>query len=371
MSFGIGRSFENQARKTLLEQGCPPCYPANFDLPLRNIPEEYEEIILYWGPHVLCAQLSDLENFREYQKKIRRLFPQQTSFSNFQDMIGDRRRKHKLKGDIHLHPVSDKQTQLENRIEFQNYHLHFHEGMQENVMDARKKLDAARKKLKTGGSRGAEDVEIFTGRVNHRETKLKRHEILLRWIEKIRVGLAVKQALPIDASGFQDDRSKTEEDKPRASPRCMTSARRKRDQKPHSSFGPVRSAVSKKPPSKRRNLRPRLCNTSKSIENANAEPSAPRRSKRIEDLRSKEPQRNEGSTPLRPFYFRSVSKAAKKPPPSRSCAKVKPLPSSRPHGIKKRNPAEYEQSKQRGPVQRPSFVRITRSGRVSRRPQRL
>jgi hypothetical protein len=71
------RSFEAQARKELEKEGCPPCYPPYLDIPLRNIPHEYQAIMAYWqsfpstGDAVLCAQLSDWKMFRVFQQHIR------------------------------------------------------------------------------------------------------------------------------------------------------------------------------------------------------------------------------------------------------------------------------------------------------------
>ena len=41
------RVLEAQARKDLENEGCPPSYPPDLNIPLRNPPEKYEAIISY------------------------------------------------------------------------------------------------------------------------------------------------------------------------------------------------------------------------------------------------------------------------------------------------------------------------------------
>ncbi|KAF2453501.1 hypothetical protein BDY21DRAFT_367029 [Lineolata rhizophorae] len=114
------RSIEDQARKDLEREGCPPCYPTNLEFPLRDIPEKYQGVISYWKSFpgtddvVLRAQLSDWERFRQ-------------------------------------------QSRLENWVEFQNYHIHIHERLEKEIDDLKRELNVSRKE--------------------------GRHKNLLRWIE--------------------------------------------------------------------------------------------------------------------------------------------------------------------------------------------
>ncbi|KAI4095860.1 MAG: hypothetical protein LQ344_001414 [Seirophora lacunosa] len=63
------RVIEAQARQDLERDGCPPCYPPHIDVPARNPPEEYEQIVGYWQSFtstddvVLGAQRADWESF--------------------------------------------------------------------------------------------------------------------------------------------------------------------------------------------------------------------------------------------------------------------------------------------------------------------
>lgn len=86
------RVLEAQARKELENEGCPPCYPPDLDIPLRNPPEKYQAIIWYWQSFpgtddvVLCAQLSDWRKFRTSQGRDRARYRNQP-FSNFVDEV--------------------------------------------------------------------------------------------------------------------------------------------------------------------------------------------------------------------------------------------------------------------------------------------
>ncbi|KAL9118737.1 MAG: hypothetical protein Q9187_004713, partial [Circinaria calcarea] len=59
------RLLEAQGRKELENDGCPPCYPPDLEIPLQNPPEKYQPIIGYWqsfpgtGDVVLRAELSE------------------------------------------------------------------------------------------------------------------------------------------------------------------------------------------------------------------------------------------------------------------------------------------------------------------------
>lgn len=280
------RGLEEQARNALLEAGCPPSYPTDLKFPLQNVPEKYK-VISYWqsipgtGRVVLTAQLSDWREFCDHQKRIRQYYLQRNTFSVFLNKVWDRRRRHGFEGDICLHLDPEQQSRLENWIEFQNYHLEIHEGLQREITDDREELDAAQKKLETGasGPEGAEEVEILEGRVKYGKRKLKQHDNLVQWIKQQRKAMAAEQAISIHATGGHD--------RPRTIPPPPSPGRRKRDQNPRSPLSPARSAVSKKPSRKRGSLRLQKSNVAQVAENATADLSAPRRSKRIPNLGDK------------------------------------------------------------------------------------
>lgn len=122
------RAFEAQARQDLENEGCPPCYPPEVDVPLQNPPEKYQAIIEYWksfagtAEMALRPQLSNWRAFRAFQLKTRRYY-RNISFSKYVDVIQERRQSHNLSGDVRLLLDPEQQSRLGNWIEFQNYHL--------------------------------------------------------------------------------------------------------------------------------------------------------------------------------------------------------------------------------------------------------
>ncbi len=144
------RLLEANARKELQDAGCPPCYPPDLDITLRNVPPRFQAIVGYWigilqrDDVVLGAQLSDWRSFKSDQLRTRRRFPD-THFGNFVEEIRERRRRHRLKGDVSLSFDSRQQCWLENWIEFQNYHLRQYERLEAERDESKQKIHDARK----------------------------------------------------------------------------------------------------------------------------------------------------------------------------------------------------------------------------------
>ena len=140
---------------------------------------------------MLCAQLSDWKEFRRFQGKIRRHYLQQKAFSYFEDQVRERRRKHKVEGDVCLRPEPGKQSRLESWIEFQDYHLQRHEGIKKDIDNLKTKLDDAQKESEYADAaslkRATRDAKIYQERLESAERRLGQHKILLRWIEWERI----------------------------------------------------------------------------------------------------------------------------------------------------------------------------------------
>lgn len=375
------RPYEERARVSLVEDDCPPCYPADLGFPLREIPEKYQEFISYWkyasttDELVLCAQLNYWKKFRSYQERLRRYYQHRKTFPDFQDKVRDRRQRYGLKGDVCLCLDARQQSRSENLIEFQNFHLENQDRLEKELKYDREKLNALLKKSASGASglEVARDIEVFENRVGYDERRLAKGQILLGWIEEQRVVLAAEQALPVDASVIQDEKSQAKDDEPRASRWAPPPGRPKRERNSCSVLSPARSAVSKNPPRKRRSLRLSKRDGSQSAEKVTAESSAPRRSKRISHLRGKETQHGKQSGPLRPFHSQRVSKPVRKLRTNKPFANVnaKRGPTSRLQGARKRDSAERAHSISRNPIQQSAPVVMTRGGRESKMPERF
>jgi hypothetical protein len=223
------RQLENRSRKSLLEAGCPPCYPPEFEFPLQIVPAEYE-VISYWqslsgtGRTVLAAQWTDWEEFRDYQRKSRKHYS--NTFSKFKEKIQDRQRRHGVEEDVALRPDLEEQSLVQNWIEFRDYHLQLHERCEQDVEDKVKKI---RESLMLKD----QTVSFLERKLKISKSKLKEHEKLLRWIEQERKKMGAIQGTS-----------------PTRHPRHRKTGRRR------SPLGPVRAAVSKEAaPGQRRSSR--------------------------------------------------------------------------------------------------------------------
>jgi len=218
--------------------------------------------------------------------RVRRYYLQQNIFPKFLKRAWDRRRRHGLKGDVFLLPDPGQQSQLESWIEFQNYHIEPHEGYEKDLQGKTEGLDP-------------EVVGFLESGVKNRESKLEEHDKILRWIEQQRKAMVTEQATSLQAS------------RDHARPRILSTPRRKTDKNGCSPLGPVRTAVSKQPPLKRRSSRLQKSNTAQVANNATADSNEPRGSTRLAGVGDKSSRRGKNNTPLRPFHPQKVAKPAK------------------------------------------------------------
>ena len=193
-----GRRLEAKARKGLEDDGCPPCYPSELEIPLRNreIPQEFRAIVKYWISElrgddvVLCAQASDWRGFRKYQ--LNRCQYRKKHFDEFIDKIRERRRRHGLSDDIRLLPDPRQQGRLENWIEFEDYHLKKLEQT-EAERDQRKQMLEDNRRLSRDMNisecereRARKNAEILEYRSESDEFSIERHKVLLHWVDQQR-----------------------------------------------------------------------------------------------------------------------------------------------------------------------------------------
>lgn len=305
---------------------------------------------------MLRAQLSDWERFRGFQRKIRQYY-RHKSFSDFEGKVRERRRRHQLGGDVRLRFNQGQQSRLENWIEFQNYHLHIHEGLEKERDDLKEELDVARKKVED------EDAADLEQMLEAAEQQLRRHKNLLRWVEQER--MVIDAVYPPSVEGDHDD----QDGALKAVRRPSKFDRRKR--RPHAVLGEVRIS---KPKLRKRNMQ---CRKRKAPE---AEPATedwgpPQSSvsrnpdsRESRPHRESKPQSTKKDAALRQIYPQRVSKvkryadASAKPPPATPLRRV---------GQKRapdRARPKHQQSPQR--LQSTPMVVKMRSGRESRKPER-
>jgi len=223
--------LEAQARQDLESEGCPPCYPPDLDIPIRNPPEKYQAIIGYWyslagtGDVVLCAQRSDWRRFRASQPRARARY-RNKPFSEFVEDTRERRRRYRLGGDISLQLDPEQQSQLENWTEYQNYHLKRLEQSEKKQVDLERQLEDAQKKAKdtdTAASQPvAHDIEVIPRILGIVEWDLQRLKVLLQWIENER------QAMDLGHRALVEDGGDDHDTAPKAVRRTSTRARKQK-----------------------------------------------------------------------------------------------------------------------------------------------
>jgi len=237
------RVLEGRARKELEEDGCPPCYPAELDLPLETSPEEYKAIVRYWksvDDVVLCYQKLDWEKFRMLQARVRR---RNRSFSDFVDEVRQRRATHGLGGHVCLLLDIEQQSRLDNWIEFQNRHLKRLERFERERAMLKQELDDAQKLVggwnTTCPKLGPTRAEALERRLEATERDLKRHHVLLNWIEQRRLAMDPGHAPPVE-EGYKDLDAPS-----RVAPRTSTRGRQTKQTEGPSVLGKVRIAKAK------------------------------------------------------------------------------------------------------------------------------
>ena len=363
------RAIEIQARKVLENEGCPCCYPAYLEVPLRNPPEKYQKIISYWqssrpgSAHVvLRVQLSDWERFREFQKTIRRYYQRhEKPFGGYVDKVCERQRKYQLGEDVRLQLDPDQQTPSENWMEYLDYHLQVLESLEKERDDWKKRLNDAREEAENPNApwfeRATEDAEGYQQDLEYTELRLGRHKILLQWIEQQRMEMDTGYPTLIE-EGRADGNAL-----PKAVQRAYAASRRRRQLEPPTILGEVRVWKSKS--RKRTTQRPKQ----KAPESEPAIEDVPRNSiPQPAKRRENRPRRTKTDMPLRQLRPHRVSKAnrvtdadAKTPLTRRPCGAGQ----KRSLGLARSN---NWQSPQR--LQSAHLGVITRFGRVSRRPER-
>ena len=209
--------LEAQARPDLERDDCPPCYPPCLDVPVRNPPEEYRQIIEYWQSFsstddvVLCAQRSDWRSFRQSQQRLRLRF-RKKPFSTFLDEVRERRQAYGLDGNVYLLLDPQQQSRQQNWIEFQDYHLKIHKRQEKKRDRLQKDLDTTRREASDTdmetSEHAAQQERAICQRLEYAETTLRWHEVMLFWIEQRRLAMDPPPPAPIEkGSGDQNSPS--------------------------------------------------------------------------------------------------------------------------------------------------------------------
>ena len=147
---------------------------------------------------VLCYQKLDWEKFRKLQARVR---SRNRPFSNFVDEVRERRQRHGLGGDVCLLLDLEKQSRLDNWIEFQNRHLKRLEQFKEERDKLKQELADAQElagyRNNTRPKFGPTRAEALKQRLEVIQRNLKWHHVLLQWIEQQRLAMDLVHPAPV------------------------------------------------------------------------------------------------------------------------------------------------------------------------------
>lgn len=355
------RIREAQARQELENEGCPACYPPDLDVPLRHVPEEYQPIVGYWksfpgtGDVPLCAQRSDWQRFRVFQRMARR-GSQDTPFSKFEDQVRERRRRHGLDGVVRLLLQPEQQSRLEQWIEFQNYQLMRLEWLEKDRDKAEQELDEAREKAQdaddvAGSQRAARDEPAYQQILETAKRDLERHKVFLRWIEQQRLKIE-EGGGGIGDGGFVD----------------VVSTRVRRGRQPKASVVLGKVRISKAAPPKRhaQTRKPKAPEARPATQDSDVIPRS--RIPEVPKSRETKARHTKGETSLGPHRPQRVTKAKRT-----IDARATSLVGTHPRGAGQTRPLDRARAMRGSTTQQPQpeaeHVK-TRSGRISKPPAR-
>lgn len=195
------RLREEEARRSLEADGCPPCYPPSLTVPVRSAPGKYRDIVHHWlsseghGGVILCAQLQDWRQFRVSQKENRR-----KPFGTFVDQAGKRMRRHDIPLSVTLRLDPEQQNITENWAEFHHYHLERLEYLED------KRDEWKEKRSEIGLSSGhSQERRMLDGdarfdlALNLAEHDIERQKCLLRWITQQQHEMGSGSQMPVRA----------------------------------------------------------------------------------------------------------------------------------------------------------------------------
>ncbi|TAQ88591.1 hypothetical protein B7494_g3111 [Chlorociboria aeruginascens] len=239
------RDYEAKARRDLEAEGCPPCYPPDLQVPLQDIPEEYQKIISYWRlaslmkDVELLAQFRDWERFRAYQKRVRHEYGMPGKvFSEYVDYVNEVRQEYGLEGgDMRVrYSLEEKDRTLENWVEFQAYHIRYHlKELEKEARDRAAKKESLQRDLDSADAAISQKAaRLISGNEptwGYQDRELESEKYFLQWTEKQRIAM--------DSRHLTSDKVDHDDRIPlsKAVRRASVSDRRKRQPKRHSVLG--------------------------------------------------------------------------------------------------------------------------------------
>ena len=161
---------EREAHEALVGDNGRPCYPIELGFRVFDDPGQYKDLLEYWqawesGAYqdterwIFFRQLERWKQFRQFQQKNRRYFVSHSSFPEFQQQVLERRRRHGLDSDIQLLEDQNKQSKLDDWMEYQDYELRKHERLEKDFKEAQALLAFRRQALAEAGISAFEEIQ--------------------------------------------------------------------------------------------------------------------------------------------------------------------------------------------------------------------
>src|SRR5579862_4978541 len=149
---------ERESYDALVKEGGRPSHPVHLGFDVVDNPGEYKDILSYWRFRTqrlfFRSQLNDWRKFCEWQRKIRRYY--QNRFPDYPQRVRERRQRHGLVGDVELHQEPDRQSRLDNWMEYQDYEYQILEQKEKTTEQAQGEFNSAQKELEEAGVPGFE-----------------------------------------------------------------------------------------------------------------------------------------------------------------------------------------------------------------------
>lgn len=109
---------------------------------------------------IFTVQLERWKKFRQFQQKNRCYFVfHHSKFPEFQQQVLERRRRHGLDGDVQLLEDRDKQSELDDWMEYQDYELRTYERLEKDLEGTQERLESRRKILAEAGIPAFEGIQ--------------------------------------------------------------------------------------------------------------------------------------------------------------------------------------------------------------------
>ena len=310
---------------------------------------------------MLCAQLSDWRKFRAYQSRSRR-HQGSKPFGIFTAEAHERRRRYGVGGGVRLSSDPKQQSAPETWTEYQNYHLTRLEQLEAKQSGLQGELDETQKRYVVANNTDsrcvADDAEAVQQVMQNVERDLKRHKVLLQWIEHERRIMYAGYSTLVGAGS--DDRGTAIKPVRRTRAHCCRETGRQNSEV----LGKVRitKIATKKRKAKTRD--PTVLGDKVCVQDADAIPEGSLL--QIPERREPKPQRIEKGTQLHQDHPQKSYKANRL-----TGAKAKSILATRRSSARQTWSIERDQRKGKQAAQRPHPTPVsvtTRSGRISKRP---